>query len=61
MSRADEDYEDLSQIELGEEQSQLIEEKYRLTVVCTSKEAMNELELELIERDEVVNVAYPRG
>ena len=61
VSRADEDYEDLSQIELGEEQSQLIEEKYRLTVVCTSKEAMNELELELIERDEVVNVAYPRG
>lgn len=60
-ARAEEGYEDLSKIELGAEQEQLIAEEYRLTVVCVSKEAMNALELELIDRDEVVNVAYTRG
>mgnify|MGYP002714330000 FL=1 len=60
-ARAEEGYEDLTQIELGAEQEQLIAEEYRLTVVCASKEAMHKLELELIDRDEVVNVAYARG
>lgn len=60
-ARAEEGYEDLTQIELGAEQEQLIAEEYRLTVVCASKEAMHELELELIDRDEVINVAYARG
>lgn len=60
-ARAEEGYEDLTQIELGAEQEQLIAEEYRLTVVCASKEAMHKLELELIDRDEVINVAYTRG
>lgn len=60
-ARAEEGYEDLSKIELGAEQEQLIAEEYRLTVVCVSKEAMHKLELELIDRDEVINVAYARG
>ena len=61
VARADEDYEDLTRIDLEEEtDQQTLKPTYALTVVCASEADRAKLEVELIERDEVLDVAYKR-
>lgn len=61
VTRAEEDYEDLTRIDLEEEiDQQTLKPTFALTVVCASEGDRARLEAELIERDEVLDVAYKR-